>query len=143
MCGPAAFSPGRSPADGVRAFPAARSRRFISYTKWNCEADREKYGAPGRGSAGQAQADLLNAVQHEFIDTRPHATPLQFVPTEYSDTADSAYKSVLRTDDVTRGPGRGNQAPEAVFLLLARFWDRGGRTCSWFLFRQPGLSCGR
>ncbi|MFF5726761.1 beta-N-acetylglucosaminidase domain-containing protein [[Kitasatospora] papulosa] len=79
---------------GARSFYVALDD--ISYTKWNCEADREKYGAPGRGSAGQAQADLLNAVQHEFIDTRPDAAPLQFVPTEYSDTADSAYKSVLR-----------------------------------------------
>lgn len=68
----------------------------ISYTKWNCAADQEKYGAPGRGSAGQAQADLLNAVQHDFIDAHADAEPLQFVPTEYSDTADSAYKSVLR-----------------------------------------------
>ncbi|MBM7440548.1 beta-N-acetylglucosaminidase domain-containing protein [Streptomyces sp. HB132] len=68
----------------------------ISYTKWNCDGDQAKYGAPGRGSAGQAQADLLNAVQHDFIDKRADAEPLQFVPTEYSDTADSAYKSVLR-----------------------------------------------
>ncbi|MFF5658973.1 beta-N-acetylhexosaminidase family protein [[Kitasatospora] papulosa] len=79
---------------GARSFYVALDD--ISYTKWNCEADQEKYGAPGRGSAGQAQADLLNAVQHDFIDTRPDAAPLQFVPTEYSDTADSAYKSVLR-----------------------------------------------
>lgn len=79
---------------GARSFYVALDD--ISYTRWNCDADQEKYGAPGRGSAGQAQADLLNAVQHDFIDTRPDAAPLQFVPTEYSDTADSAYKSVLR-----------------------------------------------
>ncbi|MFC8229449.1 beta-N-acetylglucosaminidase domain-containing protein [Streptomyces sp. NPDC057287] len=79
---------------GARSFYVALDD--ISYTKWNCDADQEKYGAPGRGSAGQAQTDLLNAVQHDFIDTRPDAAPLQFVPTEYSDTADSAYKSVLR-----------------------------------------------
>ncbi|WLQ63605.1 MULTISPECIES: beta-N-acetylglucosaminidase domain-containing protein [Streptomyces] len=79
---------------GARSFYVALDD--ISYTKWNCEADQEKYGAPGRGSAGQAQADLLNSVQHDFIDARPDAAPLQFVPTEYSDTADSAYKSVLR-----------------------------------------------
>lgn len=79
---------------GARAFYVALDD--ISYTKWNCPADQEKYGAPGRGSAGQAQADLLNAVQHDFIDGHPDAAPLQFVPTEYSDTADSAYKSVLR-----------------------------------------------
>ncbi|MFF0075554.1 beta-N-acetylglucosaminidase domain-containing protein [Streptomyces sp. NPDC005494] len=79
---------------GARSFYVALDD--ISYTRWNCDADEEKYGAPGRGSAGQAQADLLNAVQHDFIDTRPDAEPLQFVPTEYSDTSDSAYKSVLR-----------------------------------------------
>ncbi len=79
---------------GARGFYVALDD--ISYTKWNCAADQEKYGAPGRGSAGQAQADLLNAVQHDFIDTHADAKPLQVVPTEYSDTADSAYKSVLR-----------------------------------------------
>ncbi|MFD6278510.1 beta-N-acetylglucosaminidase domain-containing protein [Streptomyces sp. NPDC060209] len=79
---------------GARSFYVALDD--ISYTKWNCDADQAKYGAPGRGSAGQAQADLLNAVQHDFIDTHSDAEPLQFVPTEYSDTADSAYKSVLR-----------------------------------------------
>ncbi|MFE5241755.1 MULTISPECIES: beta-N-acetylhexosaminidase family protein [unclassified Streptomyces] len=79
---------------GARSFYVALDD--ISYTKWNCAADQEKYGAPGRGSAGQAQADLLNAVQHDFIDAHADAEPLQFVPTEYSDTADSAYKSVLR-----------------------------------------------
>lgn len=79
---------------GARSFYVALDD--ISYTKWNCGADQEKYGAPGRGSAGQAQTDLLNAVQHDFIDAHADAAPLQFVPTEYSDTADSAYKSVLR-----------------------------------------------
>ncbi|MFE4450897.1 beta-N-acetylglucosaminidase domain-containing protein [Streptomyces sp. NPDC056796] len=79
---------------GARSFYVALDD--ISYTRWNCDADRDTYGAPGRGSAGQAQSDLLNAVQHDFVDTHPDAQPLQFVPTEYSDTADSAYKSVLR-----------------------------------------------
>ncbi|MFJ8868943.1 beta-N-acetylglucosaminidase domain-containing protein [Streptomyces sp. NPDC102473] len=79
---------------GARSFYVALDD--ISYTKWNCDADQEKYGAPGRGSAGRAQTDLLNAVQRDFIDARQDAEPLQFVPTEYSDTADSAYKSVLR-----------------------------------------------
>ncbi|MFJ8751543.1 beta-N-acetylglucosaminidase domain-containing protein [Streptomyces sp. NPDC102441] len=79
---------------GARSFYVALDD--ISYTEWNCDADQAKYGAPGRGSAGQAQADLLNAVQHDFVDAHPDAEPLQFVPTEYSDTADSAYKSVLR-----------------------------------------------
>ncbi|GHJ36718.1 beta-N-acetylglucosaminidase domain-containing protein [Streptomyces sp. TS71-3] len=79
---------------GARSFYIALDD--ISYTKWNCDGDQAAYGAPGRGSAGQAQADLLNAVQHDFIDTHSGAQPLQMVPTEYSDTADSAYKSVLR-----------------------------------------------
>src|SRR5213076_351437 len=79
---------------GARSFYVALDD--ISYTKWNCDADQAKYGAPGRAAAGQAQTDLLNAVQQDFIDTHEGAKPLQFVPTEYSDTADSAYKSVLR-----------------------------------------------
>lgn len=79
---------------GARSFYVALDD--ISYTKWNCDADQAKYGAPGKAAAGQAQADLLNAVQHDFIDAHADAAPLQFVPTEYSDTADSAYKSVLR-----------------------------------------------
>lgn len=79
---------------GARSFYVALDD--ISYTEWNCDADQEKYGAPGKAAAGQAQADLLNAVQHDFIDAHADAAPLQFVPTEYSDTADSAYKSVLR-----------------------------------------------
>lgn len=79
---------------GARSFYVALDD--ISYTKWNCAGDQQAYGAPGRGSAGQAQADLLNAVQHDFVDTHEGTAPLQMVPTEYSDTADSAYKSVLR-----------------------------------------------
>lgn len=79
---------------GARSFYVALDD--ISYTKWNCAADQEKYGEPGRGSAGQAQADLLNAVQHDFVETHEGTKPLQMVPTEYSDTADSGYKSVLR-----------------------------------------------
>ncbi|QFU89250.1 beta-N-acetylglucosaminidase domain-containing protein [Amycolatopsis sp. YIM 10] len=67
----------------------------ISYTKWNCAGDEQKYGAPGQAAAGQAQADLLNGVQRDFID-KVGAQPLQMVPTEYSDVADSPYKKVLR-----------------------------------------------
>ncbi|MFI6344220.1 beta-N-acetylglucosaminidase domain-containing protein [Streptomyces sp. NPDC050560] len=79
---------------GARGFYVALDD--ISYTKWNCDADEDKYGAPGQAAAGQAQADLLNAVQRDFIGTHPGAGPLQTVPTEYSDTADSPYKKVLR-----------------------------------------------
>ncbi|KIF78255.1 beta-N-acetylglucosaminidase [Streptomyces sp. 150FB] len=68
----------------------------ISYTKWNCASDQTKYGSPGQATAGQAQADLLNAVQHDFIGSHAGNKPLQTVPTEYSDLADSPYKKVLR-----------------------------------------------
>ncbi|MFD5749792.1 beta-N-acetylglucosaminidase domain-containing protein [Streptomyces sp. NPDC127033] len=81
-------------AQGGRSFYVALDD--ISYTSWNCDADRAKYGAPGRAAAGQAQADLLNAVQRDFIETQAGAQPLQMVPTEYSDMADSPYKKVLR-----------------------------------------------
>ncbi|GAB2651356.1 beta-N-acetylglucosaminidase domain-containing protein [Saccharopolyspora gloriosae] len=68
----------------------------ISYTRWNCAEDQERYGAPGEAAAGRAQAELLSRVQREFIDTHPGAQPLQTVPTEYSDYDDSAYKTALR-----------------------------------------------
>lgn len=80
---------------GVRSFYI--SLDDISYTSWNCAGDQARYGAPSAGAAGQAQADLLNTVQHDFLDTHPGTQPLQFVPTEYSDLADSPYKTVLRT----------------------------------------------
>ncbi|MEC3982566.1 beta-N-acetylhexosaminidase family protein [Amycolatopsis sp. H20-H5] len=80
-------------AVGARSFYVALDD--ISYTKWNCDNDQQKYGAPGQAAAGRAQADLLNAVQG-CLDTLADAKPLQMVPTEYSDIADSPYKKVLR-----------------------------------------------
>ncbi|WP_265443994.1 beta-N-acetylhexosaminidase family protein [Flexivirga meconopsidis] len=80
---------------GVRAFSIPFDD--INYTKWNCAADQEKYGAPGRGSAGAAQADFLNDIQRTWIDKHDGTFALQTVPTEYSDLADSAYKTALRT----------------------------------------------
>ncbi|GAA2337385.1 beta-N-acetylglucosaminidase domain-containing protein [Saccharopolyspora halophila] len=68
----------------------------ISYTSWNCAADEQAYGSPSKGAAGRAQADLLNRVQKEFVDAHPDVSPLQFVPTEYSDVEDSAYKTAIR-----------------------------------------------
>ncbi|MBA8826693.1 hyaluronoglucosaminidase [Saccharopolyspora lacisalsi] len=79
---------------GVRSF--ALPLDDITYTRWNCAADRRAYGAPSPGAAGRAQVDLLNRLQHEFVDTHPGTRPLQMVPTEYSDVEDSAYKSALR-----------------------------------------------
>ncbi len=81
-------------AIGVRSFYI--SLDDISYTSWNCAADQAKYGAPSAGAAATAQVDLLNTVQHGFLDTHAGAQPLEFVPTEYSDLADSPYKKELR-----------------------------------------------
>ncbi|MER7014834.1 beta-N-acetylglucosaminidase domain-containing protein [Saccharopolyspora sp. NPDC000359] len=69
----------------------------ISYTRWNCPGDQAKYGSPSQGAAGRAQAELLNRVQREFVDTHPGVAPLQFVPTEYSDVEDSPYKTEIRS----------------------------------------------
>nr|WP_246331230.1 beta-N-acetylglucosaminidase domain-containing protein [Saccharopolyspora hordei] len=79
---------------GVRAFSLPLDD--IDHTTWNCAEDEAKYGAPSPGSAGQAQVDLLNRVQREFIATHEGAKPLQTVPTEYSDTEDSPYKKTIR-----------------------------------------------
>lgn len=79
---------------GVRSFSIPLDD--ISYTEWNCRADRATYGAPSPGAAGQAQVELLNRVQREFVDTHPGTLPLQMVPTEYSDVEDSPYKTALR-----------------------------------------------
>jgi hyaluronoglucosaminidase len=69
----------------------------ISYTNWNCAADQAKFGTGG-GAAGAAQSYLLNEVQRDFIATHPGAQRLQMVPTEYSDVANSAYKTAIRND---------------------------------------------
>ncbi|WP_308299016.1 beta-N-acetylglucosaminidase domain-containing protein [Streptomyces sp. GESEQ-35] len=78
---------------GVRAF--AIPLDDISYTKWNCPADEDVFGTGG-GAAGAAQAHLLNRVWQEFSATHPGLEPLEMVPTEYSDLADSPYKTALR-----------------------------------------------
>ena len=81
-------------AQGVRSFSIALDD--IDHTRWNCESDAAVYGAPSTGAAAWAQVDLLNAVQREFIASRPDARPLQMVPTEYRGTSDSEYRQVLR-----------------------------------------------
>ncbi|GAA4612009.1 beta-N-acetylhexosaminidase family protein [Saccharopolyspora hordei] len=80
---------------GVRDFSVPLDD--ISYTQWNCPGDQAKYGPPSQAAAGRAQAELLNRVQHEFVDTHPGVAPLQFVPTEYSDVEDSPYKTEIRS----------------------------------------------
>lgn len=79
---------------GARAFSVPLDD--IDYTSWNCDGDRQAYGAPGRGAAAKAQVDLLNDVQRTFVAARPGTQPLQMVPTEYGDLSDTAYKQTLR-----------------------------------------------
>ncbi|MFG2831313.1 beta-N-acetylglucosaminidase domain-containing protein [Streptomyces sp. NPDC048434] len=79
---------------GVRTFAVPLDD--ISYTNWNCAADKDAFGTGG-GAAGAAQAHLLNRVQQEFIARHPDAEPLQMVPTEYYDVKPSPYKKALAT----------------------------------------------
>ncbi|WP_020133735.1 beta-N-acetylglucosaminidase domain-containing protein [Streptomyces sp. 351MFTsu5.1] len=80
-------------AIGVRSF--AIPLDDISYTKWNCPADEEEFGTGG-AAAGAAQAHLLNTVWKRFSASHPDLEPLEMVPTEYSDLADTPYKKALR-----------------------------------------------
>ena len=80
-------------AIGVRSF--AIPLDDISYTKWNCDADEKAFGTGG-AAAGAAQAHLLNEVRKAFSSTHTDVQPLEMVPTEYSDLADSPYKRALR-----------------------------------------------
>lgn len=79
---------------GVRSFSVPFDD--ISYDKWNCSGDEQRYGKPSSKAAGKAQAELLNTMQHEFVDKHDDLRALETVPTEYSDTEDSPYKRVIR-----------------------------------------------
>ncbi|MFJ8111299.1 beta-N-acetylglucosaminidase domain-containing protein [Streptomyces sp. NPDC096132] len=97
---------------GVRSF--AIPLDDISYTKWNCPADEERFGSGG-AAAGAAQAHLLNRVWQDFSAGRTGLQPLEMVPTEYSDLADTPYKKALRerldADVVVEWTGVGVIAP--------------------------------
>ncbi|TQE19533.1 beta-N-acetylglucosaminidase domain-containing protein [Streptomyces ipomoeae] len=97
---------------GVRSF--AIPLDDISYTKWNCAADEEKFGSGG-GAAGTAQAHLINEAWQDFSAGRIGLQPLEMVPTEYSDLADTPYKTALREkldpDVVVEWTGVGVIAP--------------------------------
>ncbi|MFF4269717.1 beta-N-acetylglucosaminidase domain-containing protein [Streptomyces sp. NPDC001536] len=80
-------------AIGVRSFAVPLDD--ISYTKWNCAADEQEFGTGG-GAAGTAQAYLLNKAWESFSAGHTGLEPLEMVPTEYSDLADSPYKTALR-----------------------------------------------
>ncbi|SDP01066.1 hyaluronoglucosaminidase [Actinopolyspora xinjiangensis] len=119
---------------GVRSFSIPFDD--IDYTEWNCSSDRAEYGAPSAAAAGEAQARLLNRLRREFL-ARHHGTmPLQTVPTEYSDTEDSPYKSALRErldpeiELMWTGPG---VIPESITVDDAASAERvwGRKTILW------------
>ncbi|WP_084614186.1 beta-N-acetylglucosaminidase domain-containing protein [Nakamurella lactea] len=80
---------------GVRTFAVPLDD--ISYTNWNCDADRAKWGTGG-AAAGHAQAYLLNQVQQSFIATHDGAQRLEMVPTEYYTVSNSPYISAIKAD---------------------------------------------
>jgi hyaluronoglucosaminidase len=79
---------------GVRAFSIALDD--IDHTRWNCDADGDRYGAPSTEAAARAQVDLLNTLQRDFVAGHDGVQPLQMVPTEYRNTDDSPYRRVIR-----------------------------------------------
>jgi hyaluronoglucosaminidase len=79
---------------GVRAFSIALDD--IDHTRWNCDADGDRYGVPSTEAAARAQVDLLNGLQRGFVVDHDGVQPLQMVPTEYRNTDDSPYRRVVR-----------------------------------------------
>ncbi|MFD1149870.1 beta-N-acetylglucosaminidase domain-containing protein [Saccharothrix hoggarensis] len=79
---------------GVRSFSLPLDD--IDYTRWNCPSDAERYGEAGPAAAAAAQVDLLNYVQREVLPGLDGVGPLQTVPVEYYDVADSPYKKTIR-----------------------------------------------
>ncbi|MCX4537580.1 beta-N-acetylglucosaminidase domain-containing protein [Streptomyces sp. NBC_01669] len=147
---------------GVRSFSIPLDD--ISYTRWNCAGDQEKFGSPGRGPAARAQVSLLNKVQRDFVAQLDGANPLQMVPTEYGDLTDTAYKETIRSTldpavqvmwtgtDVVPREITNAQASKAAELFGRKVfvWDNYpvndfGRTAGRLLLapydkREPGLS---
>jgi hyaluronoglucosaminidase len=80
---------------GVRSFSVPLDD--ITYTRWNCSGDLAAYGEPSPQAAAQAQVELLNLLQLGFLDPRAGTKPLQMVPTEYGDVAETPYKRTIRT----------------------------------------------
>jgi hyaluronoglucosaminidase len=81
-------------AIGVRSFALALDD--INIGEWNCPADADRYGEPSDGAAAEAQVELANVVQGEYLAGREDTRPLQLVPTEFWGTRDSDYRRVLR-----------------------------------------------
>ncbi|MGW3010727.1 beta-N-acetylglucosaminidase domain-containing protein [Streptomyces sp. NPDC001219] len=118
---------------GVRTFAVPLDD--ISYTDWNCAADKDRFGTGG-AAAGAAQAHLLNRVNQEFIAGHPGAEPLQMVPTEYYDVQPSPYKKALATrldkDVLVEWTGVGVVAPTMTVAQAKRAREVfGHRILTW------------
>jgi hyaluronoglucosaminidase len=61
---------------------------------WHCDDDAARFGS-GPAAVGTAQADLVNRVVSQFIDTHPGASRLITVPTEYDYAYQSGYKGAF------------------------------------------------
>ncbi|HUH08886.1 MAG TPA: beta-N-acetylglucosaminidase domain-containing protein [Egibacteraceae bacterium] len=82
---------------GVRAFSIPLDDLDLDGWHWACAEDAAAYGASDERTHGRAQVDLLNRIQRDFLNPLPETRPLQMVPTQYDDLADTAYKAELRS----------------------------------------------
>ncbi|GGM43530.1 beta-N-acetylglucosaminidase [Longimycelium tulufanense] len=80
---------------GVRDFSIAFDDTYPLPT-WGCSEDIARYGVLSEATAGMAQADLLNAIQRDFLDTLDGTRPVRMVPVQYSEVRESPYKQALR-----------------------------------------------
>ncbi|WP_129788583.1 beta-N-acetylhexosaminidase family protein [Promicromonospora panici] len=82
---------------GVRVFHVPFDD--ISLDSWSCAGDEAAYGDPNsQANQARAQADLLNRVQTEFLDTHEGTYPLRMTPTHYEGIADTVYRQTLRAE---------------------------------------------
>ncbi|WP_194928679.1 beta-N-acetylglucosaminidase domain-containing protein [Pseudactinotalea sp. HY158] len=79
---------------GVRSFSVPLDD--ITLSSWHCDADQAAYGDPSNGTHGQAQVDLLNKLNADFIAGHSGVLPLQTVPTQYNTVTESPYKQAYR-----------------------------------------------
>jgi hyaluronoglucosaminidase len=67
----------------------------ITEDAWHCPADASHFGTATGAAFGTAHAFLLNQVV-EWARGKGDVRPVQIVPTQYADVADSPYKAALR-----------------------------------------------
>ncbi|WP_234995990.1 beta-N-acetylhexosaminidase family protein [Streptoalloteichus hindustanus] len=80
---------------GVRSFSVALDD-ITPLPAWSCADDLARYGLLTEATFGQAQAELLNALQRDLAETFADTEPLEMVPVQYSEVVNSPYKRALR-----------------------------------------------